>query len=229
VSWWVHALLVLGFLNYLPYSKHLHVATSLFNVFFSNTSWKGERAVMRPMDLEADDAKFGAADVEDLTCNNLLDGYSCTECGRCTAACPANITGKPLSPRKIIVDTRARLMEKGPVAAAAPVKLFRASRRTLSRANRGNMLGIPNAPASLPDAKNTVRGPWTLCAVPGNDLAGRPVTSTSLILGVTLGGRRCGLLRLAHGYSRQGEQQHGGQQTAHPCAHEHDPCPGRNL
>lgn len=118
VNWWLHALLVLGFLNYLPYSKHLHVASSLFNVYFSNTSWKGERAVMRPMDLEAADVeKFGASDVEDLTWKNLLDGYSCTECGRCTAACPANITGKPLSPRKIIVDTRARLMEKGPVAA----------------------------------------------------------------------------------------------------------------
>jgi Fe-S oxidoreductase len=115
VSWWLHALLVLAFLNYLPYSKHLHVASSLFNVFFSNTSWKGERAVMRPMDLEADVEKFGASDVEDLTWKNLLDGYSCTECGRCTAACPANITGKPLSPRKIIVNTRQRLMEKGPL------------------------------------------------------------------------------------------------------------------
>ena len=113
VNWWLHALLVLGFLNYLPYSKHLHVVTSLFNVFFSNTSWKGERAVMRPMDLEADVEKFGASDVEDLSWKNLLDGYSCTECGRCTAVCPANITGKPLSPRKIIVDTRERLDEKG--------------------------------------------------------------------------------------------------------------------
>jgi Fe-S oxidoreductase len=116
VSWWTHALLVLAFLNYLPYSKHLHVATSLFNVFFSNTSWKGERAVMRPMDLEADVEKFGASDVEDLTWKNLLDGYSCTECGRCTAVCPANITGKPLSPRKIVVNARQRLMEKGPLA-----------------------------------------------------------------------------------------------------------------
>ena len=115
VSWWLHALLVLAFLNYLPYSKHLHVVTSLFNVFFSNTSWKGERAVMRPMDLEADVEKFGAADIEDLTWKNLLDGYSCTECGRCTAVCPANITGKPLSPRKIVVNARQRLMDKGPV------------------------------------------------------------------------------------------------------------------
>jgi Fe-S oxidoreductase len=115
ISWWLHALLVLAFLNYLPYSKHLHVASSLFNVFFSNTSWKGERAVMRPMNLEADVEKFGASDVEDLTWKNLLDGYSCTECGRCTAACPANITGKPLSPRKIVVNARQRLMEKAPL------------------------------------------------------------------------------------------------------------------
>jgi Fe-S oxidoreductase len=118
IQWWLHALLVLGFLNYLPYSKHLHVATSLFNVFFSNTSWKGESAVMRPMDLEADDAQFGAADVEQLTWKNLLDGFSCTECGRCTSVCPANITGKPLSPRKIILDARHRLMEKGTAMSA---------------------------------------------------------------------------------------------------------------
>jgi Fe-S oxidoreductase len=126
VSWWLHALLVLAFLNYLPYSKHLHVASSLFNVFFSNTSWKGERAVMRPMDLEAADAeKFGAADVEDLTWKNLLDGYSCTECGRCTAACPANITGKPLSPRKIVVNARQRLMEKGPLVTGDRMEFLR--------------------------------------------------------------------------------------------------------
>lgn len=115
VSWWSHALLVLAFLNYLPYSKHLHVVTSLFNVFFSNTSWKGELAVMRPMNLEADVEQFGASDVEHLTWKNLLDGYSCTECGRCTAVCPAHITGKLLSPRKIVVNVRQRLMEKGPV------------------------------------------------------------------------------------------------------------------
>ena len=70
---------------------------------------------MRYMDLEADVEQFGASDVEHLSWKNLLDGYSCTECGRCTAACPANITGKPLSPRKIIVNTRQRLMEKAPI------------------------------------------------------------------------------------------------------------------
>jgi len=125
VNWWAHALLVLGFLNYLPYSKHLHVASSLFNVFFSNTSWKGEFAAMRPMDLEADAEKFGAADVEDLTWKNLLDGYSCTECGRCTAVCPANITGKPLSPRKIVVNARMRLMEKGPLVTGDRMEFLR--------------------------------------------------------------------------------------------------------
>ena len=115
--WWLHVLLVLAFLNYLPYSKHLHVVTSLINVYLSNTSGPGQKGVMRPMDLEADVEQFGAADVDQLTWKNLLDGYSCTECGRCTAACPANITGKVLSPRKIVINTRQRVMEKGPVAA----------------------------------------------------------------------------------------------------------------
>jgi Fe-S oxidoreductase/nitrate reductase gamma subunit len=116
VSWWSHAVLVLIFLNYLPYSKHLHVITSLPNTFLSNTSGPGQVGVMRAMDLEAEGVEvFGAADVQDLTWKNLLDGYSCTECGRCTAACPANITGKPLSPRKIIVNTRQRTMELAPL------------------------------------------------------------------------------------------------------------------
>lgn len=114
--WWTHVVLVLAFLNYLPYSKHLHVITSLPNVFLSNTSGPGRRGVMRPMDLEAEGAEqFGAADVDQLTWKNLLDGYSCTECGRCTAACPANITGKPLSPRKIVINVRERLLEKAPL------------------------------------------------------------------------------------------------------------------
>ena len=115
IFWWAHALLILSFLNYLPYSKHLHVITSLINVYFSNTSGPGAKGAMRPMDLEADVESFGASDVEQLSWKNLLDGYSCTECGRCTAACPANITGKPLSPRKIDINTRQRLMEKAPV------------------------------------------------------------------------------------------------------------------
>ncbi len=116
ITWWTHAALILGFLNYLPYSKHLHVITSLPNTFFSNTSGPGKKGVMRYMDLEADDAEqFGASDVEHLSWKNLLDGYSCTQCGRCTAVCPANLTGKILSPRKIVVNARQRLMEKAPL------------------------------------------------------------------------------------------------------------------
>lgn len=110
IFWWTHIVLVLGFLNYLPYSKHLHVLTSLPNVFFSTQKPYGE---IPPIDLEAENVEtFGASDVEDLTWKQLLDGYTCTECGRCTASCPANLTGKLLSPRKIIMDTRSRLLEK---------------------------------------------------------------------------------------------------------------------
>jgi hypothetical protein len=79
VFWWMHALLIITFLNYLPYSKHLHVATSLINVYLSNTSGPGQKGVMRAMDLEADVEQFGASDVEHLSWKNLLDGYSCTE------------------------------------------------------------------------------------------------------------------------------------------------------
>ncbi len=114
--WWAHVLLVLAFLNYLPYSKHLHIITSLPNVYLSDTSGPGPRGVMRPMDLEAEGVEqFGASDVEHLTWKSLLDGYSCTECGRCTAVCPANLTGKALSPRKIVINVRQRLLEKAPL------------------------------------------------------------------------------------------------------------------
>lgn len=113
IFWWVHIVLVLGFLNYLPYSKHLHILTSVPNVYFTTSKPRG---ALNPINLEAENVeKFGAADVEDLTWKQLLDGYTCTECGRCTAVCPANTTGKILSPRKIIVDIRRRLAEKGPL------------------------------------------------------------------------------------------------------------------
>src|SRR5439155_7543097 len=102
VSWWAHGLLVLGFLNYLPFSKHLHVVASLPNVWLSNTSGPGPVGVMKLMDLEGDNVEiFGAADVQRLSWKSLLDGFACTECGRCTSVCPANITGTALSPRKI--------------------------------------------------------------------------------------------------------------------------------
>jgi Fe-S oxidoreductase len=111
VYWWTHIVLVLGFLNYLPYSKHAHVITSVPNVFLSSLKPRGALA---PINLEEEGVeKFGATDVDDLTWKQLLDGFTCTECGRCTAACPANLTGKLLSPKKIMTDIRHRTVEKG--------------------------------------------------------------------------------------------------------------------
>ncbi len=114
--WWIHILLVLGFLNYLPYSKHLHVLTSVPNVYFSSLEPRGRLA---RLDLEDENAeKFGAEDVRDLTWKQLLDGFTCTDCGRCTSVCPANNTGKLLSPRKIIMNIRQRASEIGPLLLA---------------------------------------------------------------------------------------------------------------
>ena len=115
VFWWAHALLVLGFLNYLPFSKHLHVVASLPNTYLSNTSGPGAVGAMRAMDFEGAEAEqFGASDIEHLSWKSLLDGFACTECGRCTSVCPANTTGKLLSPRKIMINVRERLEEKAP-------------------------------------------------------------------------------------------------------------------
>lgn len=132
IGWWGHILMVFGFMNYLVYSKHLHIFLAFPNTFYSNLNKKGKltnlesvkKEVELMMDPSADpyaepaeDAgepeRFGAKDVTDLTWKNLMDSYTCTECGRCTSSCPANITGKLLSPRKIMMDTRDRLEEVG--------------------------------------------------------------------------------------------------------------------
>ena len=128
IGWWGHIIMVFGFLNYLPFSKHLHILLAFPNTYFSNLKVKGQFAnlfevtdVVKPnfdpayqpvLDPNAV-IKFGVKDVTDLTWKNLLDAYSCTECGRCTSACPQSITGKALSPRKIMMDTRDRLEEVG--------------------------------------------------------------------------------------------------------------------
>ena len=125
--WWIHIVGILAFLNYLPYSKHLHIVLAFPNTYYGRLPVQGKMAnmetvqnevkyMMQPELAPAGDAaimKFGAKDVFDLSWKNLLDAYSCTECGRCSAACPANITGKLLSPRKIMMDTRDRLTEVG--------------------------------------------------------------------------------------------------------------------
>lgn len=125
-AWWFHIVGVLAFLNYLPISKHLHIVLAFPNTYFTNLDPKGQlenmpavtaevKAMLDPSlpPPEGEVSRFGAKDVHDLTWKNLLDAYTCTECGRCTAACPANITGKLLSPRKIMMDTRDRLEEVG--------------------------------------------------------------------------------------------------------------------
>ncbi len=133
-AWWLHILGILVFLNYLYFSKHLHILLAFPNTYYGDLKPKGEldnleavtKEVMLMMDPNADPfatpaedqtegepEKFGASDVTDLNWVQLLNSYTCTECGRCTSECPANQTGKKLSPRKIMMDTRDRLKEVG--------------------------------------------------------------------------------------------------------------------
>src|SRR5690606_39272 len=130
VCWWGHILGILAFLNYLPYSKHFHILLAFPNAYFLRLKPQAkmdnmpeiQNEVLYMMQPELAPAatgeqpmqqRFGAKDVMDLSWKSLLDAYSCTECGRCTAVCPANLTGKKLSPRKIMMDTRDRLEEVG--------------------------------------------------------------------------------------------------------------------
>jgi heterodisulfide reductase subunit C len=127
LGWWLHLIGIFGFILYLPYSKHLHILLAFPNAYLTNTNAKGQINYMPEIyneiksmmgeAVEASDPnaipKFGARDVIDLSQKNLLDAYACTECGRCTSACPANQTGKKLSPRKIMMDTRDRMEEVG--------------------------------------------------------------------------------------------------------------------
>ncbi|MBK9637776.1 MAG: (Fe-S)-binding protein [Bacteroidetes bacterium] len=128
--WWFHIIGIIAFLNYVPYSKHFHILLAFPNTWYSNLNPKGQfnnmesvtnevklmmdpAAVSPPTDPNIPPQRFGAKDVKDLNWKQLMDAYSCTECGRCTSVCPANITGKLLSPRKIMMDTRDRLEEVG--------------------------------------------------------------------------------------------------------------------
>ncbi len=108
VFFWANVLLVSGFLVYLPRSKHLHIATAFFNTAFAKLRPRGE---LPPMDLEAETARFGVKTIEDLNWKDLLDGFTCTECGRCQEACPAWATGKPLNPKTMIMGIREMAVE----------------------------------------------------------------------------------------------------------------------
>ena len=133
IFWWLHITGILIFMNYLYFSKHLHILLAFPNTYFANLKPLGQfdnlESVTKevklmmdpnadpfaaaPVDENAAPSKFGASDVQDLNWVQLLNAYTCTECGRCTSVCPANITGKKLSPRKIMMDTRDRLVEVG--------------------------------------------------------------------------------------------------------------------
>ena len=134
VAWWLHITGILIFMNYLYFSKHLHILLAFPNTYYANLKPKGQFknldsvtnevklmmdpnadpfAAAPPMEEGAVPEKFGASDVQDLNWVQLMNAYTCTECGRCTSACPANLTGKKLSPRKIMMDTRDRLEEVG--------------------------------------------------------------------------------------------------------------------
>lgn len=113
ICWWIHILAIYFFMNYLPYSKHFHVYTSIQNVFFSPVNIPNR---LSTIDFEDETIeKFGASDIDDLSWKSLHDGYSCTHCGRCESVCPAAQTGKELSPREIIVQIRKRTIECAPV------------------------------------------------------------------------------------------------------------------
>ncbi len=103
ILWWAHMLLVAAFFAYLPFSKHLHIATAIPNILLRKLRPRGE---LPAMDLEAEDAVFGLRTVADLSWKDLLDGFTCTECGRCQEACPAHFTGKPLNPKELIMGIR---------------------------------------------------------------------------------------------------------------------------
>ncbi|RBN50133.1 (Fe-S)-binding protein [Flavobacterium psychrolimnae] len=133
IFWWLHIVGILIFMNYLYFSKHLHILLAFPNTYFANLNPQGQfdnlesvtKEVKLMMDPNADPfaaapvdenavpSKFGASDIQDLNWVQLLNAYTCTECGRCTSSCPANITGKKLSPRKIMMDTRDRMEEVG--------------------------------------------------------------------------------------------------------------------
>ena len=111
---WAHVLIILGFLTYLPHSKHLHIATAALNVFFARTRARGR---LEPLDFEAEDEaamRFGAGTAAELTWKQMLDAMSCTECGRCQDACPAFATGKALSPKLLVMGIRDQLFADGP-------------------------------------------------------------------------------------------------------------------
>lgn len=152
IGWWGHILVVFAFLNYLPFSKHLHVILAFPNTYFANLQPRGEMENMPEVmnevknmlglpventgaEVNMDNLEFGANDVFSLSWKNVMDAYSCTECGRCTSVCPANLTGKKLSPRKIVMDIRDRADEIGKKLDSKDTQYAKDKSQALSAAN----------------------------------------------------------------------------------------------
>ena len=139
IFWWMHIILIFCFTNYLPFSKHLHVLTSIPNVFLSNL---GPVNSLEKIDFEKEDAvKFGITDIEDFSWKTYVDSYTCTHCGRCTSVCPANQTGKVLDPRMIIVGIYDRIMDKAPLLDKITDYKKNASRQDVRKAADGLLTG----------------------------------------------------------------------------------------
>ena len=153
VGWWGHILVVFAYLNYLPFSKHLHIILAFPNTFYARLTPRGEMENMPEImnevksmlgmpvenagaaEVNMENLEFGANDVFSLTWKNVLDAYSCTECGRCTSVCPANLTGKTLSPRKIVMDIRDRAEEIGKKLDTKDLQYAKDKTQALSAAN----------------------------------------------------------------------------------------------
>ncbi|MDX2070699.1 MAG: (Fe-S)-binding protein [Haliscomenobacter sp.] len=152
IGWWGHILVVFAFLNYLPFSKHLHIILAFPNTYFARLQPRGEMDNMPEVmnevknmlglpvenagtEVNMDNLEFGANDVFSLSWKNVLDAYSCTECGRCTSVCPANLTGKKLSPRKIVMDIRDRADEIGKKLDSKDVQYAKDKSQALSATN----------------------------------------------------------------------------------------------
>lgn len=157
-GWWLHIVVVFGFISYLPHSKHLHIFFAFPNVFFTRKKPRGEMDNMPEImnevksmmglleegstEMSEEIPEFGSKDIFDLPWKNILEAYTCTECGRCSSVCPANMTGKKLSPRKIMMDIRDRAEEVGKNIRSGDVAFIAEDKRTedssLSKDNYGD-------------------------------------------------------------------------------------------
>lgn len=153
-GWWLHLIVVFGFILYLPYSKHLHIFLAFPNTYYASNASRGEMenmpAIMNEVksmmglapevevDPNAELPEFGSKDVFALSWKNIMDAYTCTECGRCTSVCPANITGKKLSPRKIMMDIRDRAEEVGKNISSGNKEFFAEAKKEEPILNKSN-------------------------------------------------------------------------------------------